>query len=127
MSNNKSLYSEKAPEAIGPYSQAIKAGNTIYLSGNLGWNRENEAFEGEDTASQTRRALMNIQAILETEGYSMNDIVKTSVFLADMNDFTPMNEVYASFFQEPYPARSAVQVAKLPKNAKVEIEAIAAR
>ena len=115
-----------APGAIGPYSQAIDAGLFICTSGQLPIN----PVTGEMPATvteQTAQSLENVSAILEAAGLSMNDIVKTTVFLADMNDFAAMNQVYAQYFAAPFPARSAVAVKTLPKNALVEIEALAVR
>ena len=124
---NKAISTENAPGAIGPYSQAIKAGNTIYVSGQLGLDPVIGDFGGADIQTQTRRSLNNVKAILESEGYSMADVVKTTVLMADIGEFAAMNEVYAEFFTEPYPARAAFQVAALPKNGRVEIEAIAVK
>lgn len=126
MSNLK-INSTAAPAAIGPYSQAILAGDTIYVSGQLPIDSTTGDFAGADIASQTRQSLKNIQVILEEAGMTMKDIVKTTVYLADIAEFGSMNEVYAEFFEEPYPARAAFQVAALPKAAKVEIECIAVK
>ncbi len=123
---NTAIHTEKAPAAIGPYSQAVKAGNTIYVSGQLPIDPAKGAFAGDDIASQTRQSLTNIRNILEAAGTDMSHVVKTTVLLADINDFAAMNEVYAEFFTEPYPARAAFQVAAVPKGARVEIEAVAA-
>jgi len=123
----KALHSENAPAAIGPYSQAIKADGTVYVSGQLGLNPATGAFDADEIKTQTRQSLSNIKAILESEGYRMNDVVKTTVLLKDMGEFVPMNEVYAEFFSEPYPARAAFQVAALPKGGRVEIEAVAVK
>ncbi|OAB36815.1 reactive intermediate/imine deaminase [Paenibacillus macquariensis subsp. defensor] len=117
------ISTESAPGAIGPYSQAIEAGGFIFTSGQLGLNPENGQF-GEGIEGQTRQSLTNLQAILEAAGVGMDQVVKTTVFLKDMNDFVAMNEVYSSFFSQPFPARSAVEVARLPKDALVEIEAV---
>ena len=122
---NKAVKTELAPSAIGPYSQAIKSGDTIYVSGQLGLNPKTGSFDSDDIVTQTNQSLNNIKAILEFEGYSMNDVVKTTVLLKDINEFSQMNEVYATFFSEPYPSRAAFEVAALPKNGRVEIEAIA--
>ena len=123
---NQALHTDNAPAAIGPYSQAIKAGNTIYVSGQIPIDPKTGEFAGEDIQTQTRQSLTNIKNILQSAGADMKDVVKTTVLLADIGDFTAMNEVYAEFFEEPYPARAAFQAAALPKGAKVEIEAIAA-
>ncbi|AJS61056.1 RidA family protein [Paenibacillus sp. IHBB 10380] len=117
------IATKSAPGAIGPYSQAIEGGGFIYTSGQLGLNPETGQF-GEGVQEQTRQSLNNVKAILEAAGAEMGQIIKTTVFLKDMNDFVAMNEVYSSFFSEPYPARSAVEVARLPKDALVEIEVI---
>ncbi len=114
-----------APAAIGPYSQAIKSGDTIYVSGQLPIDPATGAFAGEDIASQTRQSLTNIKAILAEAGTDMSAVTKTTVLLANMGDFAAMNEVYAEFFEAPFPARAAFQVAKLPKDALVEIECVA--
>lgn len=114
-----------APAAIGPYSQAIKAGNTIYISGQLPIDPATGEFAGNDIASQTRQSLTNMKNILAEAGTDMSSVVKTTVLLANIADFAAMNAVYAEFFSAPYPARAAFQVACLPKNALVEIEAIA--
>ena len=124
--SKKAINTEKAPKAIGPYSQAIQVGNLIYTSGQLPINPTTGAFPEGGIKEQTRQSLCNIQAILEEAGLTMSNVVKTTVFLADMNDFADMNAVYAEFFTQPYPARSAVAVKTLPKNALVEIEVVAA-
>ena len=115
-----------APAAIGPYSAATQAGNTVYVSGQLPADPVTGAFPA-DIAGQTRQSLTNVKAILAAAGLTMNDVVKTTVYLSDIADFAAMNEVYATFFEAPYPARAAFQVAALPKGAKVEIEAIAVK
>lgn len=116
----------KAPAAIGPYSQAVNLGSLIITSGQIPLDPATGAFP-EGIAAQTRQSLTNVKAILEAAGTDMDHVIKTTVFLKDMNDFAAMNEVYAAFFKEgSYPARSAVEVARLPKDALVEIEAIAA-
>lgn len=121
------IHTKAAPAAIGPYSQAIMAGDTLYVSGQIPLDPETGLFVGEDIAAQTRQSLSNIQAILRRANMDMDNIVKTTVLLADMNDFAAMNEVYAAFFTAPYPARAAFQVAALPKGAKIEIECVAVR
>ncbi len=120
----KVVYSEKAPAAIGPYSQAIKTGNTIYVSGQLPLDPATGAFP-EGIKAQTKQSLTNIKNILESEGYTMADVVKTTVLLTDIAEFADMNEVYGTFFEGAFPARSAFQVVAVPKGAKLEIEAIA--
>ncbi len=119
------IQTQNAPAAIGPYSQAIQAGGTIYVSGQLPINPATGEFAGADIRAQARQSLENIKAILAAAGADMAHVVKTTVLLQDMADFAAMNEVYAEYFSEPYPARAAFQVAKLPKDALVEIEAVA--
>ena len=121
----KVISTTKAPSAIGPYSQAIQVGNLVYTSGQIPVDPATGAFAEGGIKEQTRQSLLNVQAILEEAGLSMDDVVKTTVFMADMYDFTDMNAVYAEFFKEPYPARSAVAVKTLPKGALVEIEVVA--
>ena len=122
---NKAIATKLAPGAIGPYSQAIKAGDTIYVSGQLGLNPLTGNFDKDDIVTQTKQSLENIKNILQSEGYGLEDICKTTVFLKDINEFTKMNEVYGTYFKEPYPARAAFEVKALPKDGRVEIEAIA--
>lgn len=119
------IATENAPGAIGPYSQAVKAGNMVFCSGQIPIDVATGEFVSDDVADQTRQVLTNLSAVLEAAGTSLNNVVKTTVFLADMNDFTAMNEVYAEFFSENKPARATVQAARLPKDARVEIECIA--
>ena len=119
------IESPKAPAAIGPYSQAVMDEGLLFVSGQLPVDSETVEFPSEDIADQTRQSLENIREILKEAGYTMERILKTTVYLQDMGDFTAMNEVYQEFFTAPYPARAAFQVAKLPKGAKVEIEAVA--
>jgi 2-iminobutanoate/2-iminopropanoate deaminase len=121
----KVISTKKAPAAIGPYSQAIQVGNLVYTSGQIPIDPATGAFVEGGIKEQTRQSLTNVKAILEEAGLSMSNVVKTTVFLSDMNDFAAMNGVYAEFFSEPYPARSAVAVKTLPKGAMVEIEAVA--
>ena len=123
----KPVSTDKAPAAIGPYSQATLAGNMIFLSGQLPIDPATGAFPEGGVAEQTSQSLANVRAILEKGGFSMADVVKTTVFLADMGDFAAMNEVYKQNFSEPFPARSAVAVKTLPKGALVEIECIASK
>ena len=121
----QALNTPAAPAAIGPYSQGIMAGQTVYVSGQLPIDPATSAFPSDDIAAQTRQSLQNVQAILASAGMTMANVVKTTVLLADITDFAAMNDVYAEFFAAPYPARAAFQVAALPKGAKVEIEAVA--
>lgn len=123
----QAIRSSAAPAAIGPYSQAVRAGGTIYVSGQLPIDPAVGDFAGSDIVSQTRQSLTNLKAILQEAGYSMANVVKTTVYLADIGEFGAMNEVYAEFFTAPYPARAAFQVAALPKNARVEIECVAVK
>jgi 2-iminobutanoate/2-iminopropanoate deaminase len=120
------ISTKNAPAAIGPYSQAIKVGNLIYTSGQIPIDPATGTLVAGGIKEQTRQSLLNVQAILKEAGLSMSSVVKTTVFMADMNDFADMNAVYAEFFTEPYPARSAVAVKALPKGALVEIEVVAA-
>ena len=122
----KAISTAKAPAAIGPYSQAIQVGNLVYTSGQLPIDPATGNFPEGGIKEQTRQSLKNIQAILQESGLTMASVVKTTVFMADMQDFADMNAVYAEFFAEPYPARSAVAVKTLPKGALVEIEVVAA-
>ena len=124
---NTAVSTEKAPAAIGPYSQAVQAGNTVYVSGQLPIDPATGAFAAEDIQGQTEQSLKNVGAILAAAGYGYEDVVKTTVLLADIADFGPMNEVYAKFFKGDCPARAAFAVKDLPKGAKVEIEAIAVK
>ena len=121
----KAISTKKAPAAIGPYSQAIRVGNLVYTSGQIPIDPATGAFVEGGIKEQTRQSLTNVRAILAEVGLAMSDVVKTTVFMADMNDFAEMNAVYAEFFAEPYPARSAVAVKTLPKGALVEIEVVA--
>ena len=122
----KVISTKKAPAAIGPYSQAIQVGSLIYTSGQIPIDPATGVFVEGGIKEQTRQSLTNVKSILEEAGLSMSNVVKTTVFLADMNDFADMNAIYAEFFSEPYPARSAVAVKTLPKGALIEIEVIAA-
>ena len=124
---NKAISTEKSPAAIGPYSQAIEANGFVYASGQLPIDPATGAFPEGGVKEQTRQSLLNAQAILQQAGLDLKNVVKTTVLLADIADFGAMNEVYATFFSQPYPARSAFAVKALPKGALVEIECIAAR
>lgn len=120
------IHTDSAPAALGPYSQAVQAGNLLFASGQVPIDPATGAVVEGGIQAQARQSLTNLKAILEQAGADLNAVVKTTVFLKDMNDFAAMNEVYAQFFQQPFPARSAVEVARLPKDVLVEIEAIAA-
>ena len=122
----QSISTSNAPAAIGPYSQAIMAGGFVYVSGQLPINPSTGVFVAGGIKEQTRQSLLNAQAILREAGTDLSHVVKTTVFLSDIANFAPMNEVYAEFFAAPFPARSAVAVRDLPKNALVEIEVVAA-
>ena len=120
------ISTNNAPAAIGPYSQAIEHGGLIFVSGQLPIDPSTGAFPEGGVEAQTRRSLANLKAILEQAGSDLNKVLKTTVFLADMNDFAAMNSVYSEFFKDPYPARCAFAVKTLPKGALVEIECVAA-
>lgn len=121
----KVIATEKAPAAIGPYSQGVRCGDMVFVSGQLPIDPATGVFAGEDIISQTRQALTNIRAILESDGLTMANIVKTTVLLKNISDFGAMNEVYATFFEGACPARAAFEVAALPKDSLIEIEAVA--
>lgn len=123
----KALHTDKAPAAIGPYSQAIEVNGMVFASGQIPLDPATGNVVEGGIKEQTRQALTNAKAIMEGAGLTLANVVKTTVFMADMNDFAAMNEVYATFFSAPYPARSAVAVKALPKGALVEIECIAAK
>lgn len=124
---NQSIHTPNAPAAIGPYSQAVQAGNLVFVSGQLPIDPATGEFAGATIGEQTRQSLTNIRSILEAAGYTMNDVVKTTVLLADIGDFAPMNRVYAEFFTDNKPARAAFAVRDIPKGALVEIEAVACK
>ena len=121
----QAVSTSSAPKAIGPYSQAIKAGDLVFVSGQIPIDPATGAMIDGDIATQTRRVFQNIGEILKAAGVSFDHVVRTTVYLADMNDFTAMNEVYATFFASPAPARATVQAARLPRDARVEIDVIA--
>lgn len=123
----KAIHTEKAPAAIGPYSQAIEINGFVFASGQIPLNPETGKFVEGGVKEQTQQVLANAREILRTVGTDLSHVVKTTVYLADMGDFSVMNEVYAQFFSEPYPARSAVAVKDLPKGALVEIEVLAVK
>ena len=121
----QAVSSPDAPKAIGPYSQAVRAGQLLFVSGQVPLDPGTGQLVNGDITTQTRRVFDNLGAVLKAGGRSFADVVRTTVFLADMNDFAAMNEVYGQYFSEPYPARATVQVARLPKDARVEIDVIA--
>ena len=123
----KQISTQNAPAAIGPYSQAIEVNGFVYASGQLPIDPATGAFPEGGVQEQTRQSLLNVKAILEEAGLTLANVVKTTVYLADMGDFAAMNEIYSQFFSQPFPARSAVAVKALPKGALVEVEVIAAR
>ena len=123
----KPIVTSAAPAAIGPYSQAIEVNGFVYASGQLPIDPATGAFPEGGVQEQTRQSLLNVKAILEEAGLTLANVVKTTVYLADMGDFAAMNEIYSQFFSQPFPARAAVAVKALPKGALVEVEVIAAR
>ncbi len=121
----KEVYvTDKAPRPVGPYSQVVKAGGFLFLAGQIPLTSENVMNDG-DVVAQAHQVMKNLQAVLEKAGATLNQVVKTTIFLEDLNDFEAVNQVYAQYFQEPYPARSTIQAARLPKGARLEIDAIA--
>ncbi|MEO1783798.1 RidA family protein [Thermodesulfobium sp. 4217-1] len=125
MSKLKVISTKSAPAAVGSYSQAIMANGFVFVSGQLGIDPKTGNFAGEDTRSQFDQALQNLKSILSSENLNFDNVVKTTVFLTDMSEFSLINEIYANYFQTTLPARSAIEISKLPKGARVEIEAIA--
>jgi 2-iminobutanoate/2-iminopropanoate deaminase len=121
----KIISTNEAPAAVGPYSQAVRVGSTIYCAGQIPLDPKSGQIVPGDIGAQTRRVLENITAVLKAEGLSFQNIVKTTIFLTDLADFQTVNEIYASYFKQALPARSTVQVPALPKGARIEIEAIA--
>lgn len=121
----KIIHTNDAPNPIGPYSQAIKVGNLLFTAGQLGLDPQTNNLVNGGIEAETHQALINIKHILEEAGSSLNNVVKTTVYLRDMNDFPVMNKIYAEYFTKEFPARTTVQAAALPKNAAIEIEAIA--
>jgi 2-iminobutanoate/2-iminopropanoate deaminase len=119
------IFSSKAPKPIGPYSQAVEVGNFLFCSGQIALDADTGAMAAPDVEGQTRKVMQNIHAVLEAAGCSWDAVVKTTIFLKSMNDFPRVNEIYASYFKEAPPARSTVEVARLPKDAWVEIEVVA--
>ena len=121
------ITTDGAPEAIGPYSQAVQVGTTLYLAGQIGLDPETGTLVEGGIEAETQRALDNLQAVIEAAGFSMADVVEAQVFLADLEEYGPMNAVYGSYFEAAAPARAAVQVARLPRDARVEIKLTAVR
>lgn len=121
------ISTQNAPAAIGPYSQAIEVNGFVYASGQLPIDPATGSFPEGGVKEQTRQSILNVKAILEEAGLALSNVVKTTVYLADMDDFAAMNEVYSQFFAQPFPARSAIAVKALPKGALVEVEVVAAR
>ena len=123
----KIIYTEKAPAALGPYSQGIEINGVLYVSGQIPFVPETKDLVSDDVKDQTRQSLENVKAILEVAGYTMQDVVKAGVFIKNMDNFAAINEVYAEYLGEVKPARACVEVARLPKDVKVEIEVIAVK
>lgn len=123
----KVINTKNAPAAIGPYSQAIEAGNTLYISGQIPLDPTTMEFISEDVQDQTHQCLKNLKAIIEEAGFTLENVVKCGIFVKDMNDFAAVNEVYSQYFDQHKPARFCVEVARLPRDAKVEIDAIAVK
>lgn len=123
----KIIFTPNAPAPIGPYSQAVLAGNTVYVSGQIAINPQTNALETGDIQTETHRVLTNLQAVLQAAGFDLSDVVKCSIFISDMGQFAAINEVYGQFFKSWKPARETVEVACLPKNVHVEISAIAVK
>jgi 2-iminobutanoate/2-iminopropanoate deaminase len=121
----KTISTDKAPQAIGPYSQAVKVGSFLFLSGQIPINPESNQIETTDVAEQTTQVMKNIEAILENQGLGLENIVKTTIFIKDMEQFATINEIYGSFLGDHRPARSTVEVSRLPKDVQIEIEVIA--
>lgn len=127
MSGKREVSTEEAPSAIGPYSQAVETRGTVYTAGQIGLDPVTGEFAGEDVRAQARQVMNNLEAVLAGAGLDLDAVVKTTIFLADMDDFEAVNDVYGDRLEEPYPARSTVEAARLPRGAKVEIEAVACR
>ncbi|MCC6251513.1 MAG: RidA family protein [Bacteroidia bacterium] len=125
--NKEIIFTDKAPQAIGPYSQAVKSGSLIFLSGQIPINPQTGELETANVAVETHRVMKNILAVLEAAGYTLDDVVKTTIFLTSMSHFQTVNEVYASYFSGNFPARETVAVAGLPRNVNVEISMIASK
>ncbi len=125
MSTKEIVNTSNAPDAIGPYAQAIKINKTVYLSGQIAIDPKTQQFVDGDIETQTKRVLDNLKAVVNAAGSSLESVVKTTIYITDLNDFSKVNEIYASYFSSGKPARSTVCVARLPKDAKIEIDAIA--
>jgi 2-iminobutanoate/2-iminopropanoate deaminase len=125
MTMREAVSTPRAPQAIGPYSQAIRAGDLVFVSGQIPLDPATGAVVAGDIGAQTHRVMQNLQAVLEAAGASLGAVIKTTIYLADLGDFAVVNEVYGSYFTPPAPARATVQVARLPRDARVEIDAIA--
>jgi len=121
----KIVNTNEAPAAVGPYSQAVRAGGFLFCAGQIPLDPKTGSIVSSDIKTQTEQVLKNIEAILKAEGLSFDNVVKTTVFMVDLSEFAQMNEVYAKYFRPPYPARSTIQVAALPRGAKIEIEVVA--
>ena len=121
------VYSENAPEPIGPYSQAIQTGNMLFVSGQIALQRSSGKMIVEDIEVETKQVMFNVEAVLKAAGLSFSNVVKTSIFLKDMNNFPKVNEIYGNFFRDQPPARETVEVSRLPKDANVEISCIAVK
>ncbi|XP_075224543.1 rutC family protein UK114-like [Lycorma delicatula] len=121
----KIIHIANAPKPIGPYNQAVRAGNTVYVSGMLGVNPPTNKLVEGGASEEAKQALKNLDALLQASDSSLSKVVKSTIYLDDLNDFSAVNEVYKQYFKEPYPARSTFQIAKLPLNAKIEIEVVA--
>lgn len=126
-SNRTIIQTENAPAAIGPYSQAILVGHTLYAAGQIGLIPGTGEMAGEDLESQTRQALNNLQAVLDEAGFTMRDVVSVDVYLSDLNDYSAFNDIYAEYFSESKPARGVVEVSRIPRDARVEIKLVAVR
>jgi 2-iminobutanoate/2-iminopropanoate deaminase len=127
MAGRREIRSKAAPQALGPYSQGVQAGHLLFVSGQIGLEPSSGALVDGGVVPQTVQVLDNLLAVVQAAGFGSQDIVKTTIYLTDLGDFSAVNEVYGRYFEEPYPARATVEVAALPKGASVEIDAIAAR
>ena len=125
--NSRTIYTDKAPKPIGPYSQAVKSGNTLYLSGQIPINPSTNLIDTSSIENETKLVMQNIKAVLQADGMDLNNVVKTTIYTTDLSKFKRINDVYATFFTEKFPARETVGVAALPKNVHVEISVIAVK